>query len=539
MSERPLIMPRLGQAMEFGTVAEWLTEDGAAVQVGQPVASVESDKATYEIEATQAGVIRRLAAVGAEVPVGEPIATITSGIVQETAGAASGIGAVAPLPTRGEADRRPALAFADIGARPLASPRAKALARSLAVDIGAVSSHRPDGLIVAADVEVAAAARKAGRANDAPAAAGGVPLTPTQRTAAERLARSWRQAPHIVQMVEVDADQLATAAAAMREGRVAGTLNDLLIKAAADCLAQFPRLNARFGGDRLIPLPEVGVGLAVAAETGLTVPVVRGADRLSVAEIGEETRTLIAAARAGRLRPAQLGGASLTISNLGAYGIAFGTPVLNLDEPILVFVGALEERPVVRAGQIVAGRRVMLSIAYDHRVVDGLEAARFSQALKRRLETAAELLAGSADISALRLGVRELDANSPAGGLEVRVRDDRHAWIVDEPSITGGTDTGPDPVNLVLGALASCMVIALKLAARRRRIVLGEVRARLAANPQGKVKEAVLRLEVWSTAHETEVRSLLAPAKATCLVHDMLRPDLPVAVELTVHPADA
>jgi pyruvate dehydrogenase E2 component (dihydrolipoamide acetyltransferase) len=515
MSERPLIMPKLGQTMEFGTIAEWLTEDGAAVEVGQPIVSVESDKATYEIEATQAGVIRRLAALGAEIPVGEPIATISSG-----AG-------------------RPTLAFAAIGARPLASPRAKALARSLNVDIRSVSPHRPDGLIVAVNVEAAAAARGPARAVDAPADGEGLPLTPRQRTAAERLARSWRQAPHIVQMVEVDADQLATAAAAMREGRVAGTLNDLLIKAAADCLAHFPRLNARFGGDRLVPLSEVSVGLAVAAETGLTVPVVRGADRLSVAEIGEETRALIAAARAGRLGPGQLGGASLTISNLGAYGIAFGTPVLNLDEPILVFVGALEERPVVQAGRIVAGRRVTLSIAYDHRVVDGLEAARFSRALKRRLETAAELLPAAGDIPAPSLGARELEATSPPGGLEVRVRDARHAWTVDEPSIVGGADSGPDPVNLVLGALASCMVIALKLAARRRQIDLGEVRAHLAANPQGKVREAVLRLEVWSAAHEAEVRSLLAPAKATCLVHDMLRADLPVAVELTVHPADA
>jgi len=510
MSERPLVMPKLGQTMEFGTVAEWLTEDGAAVQIGQPVVSVESDKATYEIEAAQAGVIRHLAAVGAEIPAGEPIATIS-----------------------------PAFAPADVGARPLASPRAKALAGSLNIDIGAVSSHRSDVLIVAADVEAAAAAGKGRAPEGVPSPAEGVPLTPTQRTAAERLTRSWRQAPHIVQMVDVDAGQLAEAAAAMRDGRVAGAFNDLLIKAAADCLARFPRLNARFGGDRLLPLTEVSIGLAVAAETGLTVPVVRGADRLSVAEIGEQTRALIAAARAGRLRPGQLGGASLTISNLGAYGIAFGTPVLNLDEPILIFVGALEERPIVRAGRIEVGRRVMLSIAYDHRVVDGLEAARFSQALKRRLETAAELLPGFAASAAPRLAARELEAASPAGGLEVHMRDARHAWTVDEPAIVGGTDTGPDPVNLVLGALASCMVIALKLAARRRQVTLGEVRARLVANPQGKVKEAVLRLEVWSAAPEAEVRGLLAPAKASCLVQEMLRYDLPIALEITVHPAEA
>ena len=181
---------------------------------------------------------------------------------------------------------------------------------------------------------------------------GGVPLTRLQRVAADRLARSWAQAPHIVQMVEVDAEQLAQAAAALREGGV-GTLNDLLIKAAADCLARFPALNARFAGDRLIPRGEVAVGLAVATDAGLTVPVVRGADRLDLSEIAVRTQELIAAARSGRLGGGQVGGASLTISNLGAYGIAFGTPVLNLDEPILIFVGAVEDRAVVRGGQVV------------------------------------------------------------------------------------------------------------------------------------------------------------------------------------------
>ncbi|WP_293676625.1 2-oxo acid dehydrogenase subunit E2 [uncultured Phenylobacterium sp.] len=587
MTDHPLIMPKLGQAMEYGAIAEWLAADGTVVRAGQAVASVESDKATFEIEATKSGVIHHLAGVGDEIPVGEPFAMIGEGAEAQTGGAyalptdgpAAGAAAVQPAapaaaagaPAGVSADRPLAsprakalahrlgvdllrvaahradglIVAADVKAlaaagRPLASPKARAVAQSLNVDLGQVAAHRTDGLIVASDVEAAATrARPAPQATvaAAPAAEAGVALTRLQRVAADRLSRSWAQAPHIVQMVEVDAAQLASASTALREAGGRGTLNDLLIKAAADCLARFPALNARFAGDRLVPLGEVAIGLAVATDAGLTVPVVRGADQLNLGEIAARTRELISAARSGRLSGGQVGGAGLTISNLGAYGIAFGTPVLNLDEPILVFVGAMEERPIVRDGQVVVGYRTTLSIAYDHRVVDGLAAARFSRALKTRLETVAELLPGPATPPAPALADRELRVSSQADALAVQVRSARHAWTVDEPAAVGGRDAGPDPVTLVLGGLASCMVIAFKLAARRRKVPLGEVRAHLTANPEGKLTGAAIRLEAWSSAPEVDVRKLLAPAKATCLVHDMLRPDLPITIDLDVHPA--
>ena len=543
MSPRPVIMPKLGQAMEFGAVAEWLAADGAMVRAGDPIALVESDKATFEIEAAASGVIHHLVAIGDEIPVGEPFASIADA-------AEAGAGDPQPLSSRAPpAPRRlqPALATGVAGrsaearplmssplaSPPLASPKAKALAHALNVDIGEVSPHRVDGLIVAADVEAVAAARPAAARQGA--ADGEILLTRLQRIAAERLSRSWSQAPHIVQMIEVDAGPLSEAAARLRQGGERATLNDLLIKAAADCLALHPALNVRFAGDRVIPRPDVSIGLAVSTDAGLTVPVVRDADRLGLAEITGRTRELIAAARAGRLATGEIGDAGLTISNLGAYGIAFGTPVLNLDEAILVFVGAIEERPVVQAGRIVAGRRTTLSIAYDHRVVDGLAAARFSRALKARLERIGDLTPAQT----VRLGEREIEAVSAADGLRVNVRSARHAWTIDEPTSLGGSDAGPDPVAMVLGALASCLVIAFKLTARRRQVAVDEVRAHLSANPSGRVSEAVLHLDVWSAAPEPEVRKLLAPAKAICLVQDLLRPDLPVAIDLVLHPAQA
>ncbi len=566
-----LVMPQLGQAMEFGTIAEWLMADGAAVQAGQVIASVESDKATYEIEATASGVLHHMAAVGDEVPVGQPLAEIGDGDVRAPQGAYA-LPPEQAVASAGSAPTRAAPALSVDGGRVLASPKARALAQSLNVDLNTVSAHRADGLVVASDVEAAAeagrtlaspkargladtlgvdlkavSAHRADKlivASDVEAAAAarktakpageGVPLTRLRRTGADRLARSWRQAPHFVQMIEVDATQIVKATGQMRRGGL-GTMNDLLIKVAADCLAKFPALNSRFEDDRLVPFDGINVGLAVATDDGLTVPVVRGADGLSLEALAGQTRELVTAARANKLTGRQIGGASLTISNLGAYGIAFGTPVLNLDEPVLIFVGAIEDRPVGRNGQIVLRAMTTLSVCYDHRAVDGLQAALFSRALKQRLESLEGLLPDTADEPAAELAHRQLEARSPGDGVQVSLRSTHHSWIVDEPVAAGGEDAGPDPVTYVLGGLLSCMIIAFKLAAKRRSVAIDQVRGAISATPHGKVKEASLRLDVWSLAPEADVQKLLASAKATCFVHDMLKPDLAITVDLTVH----
>ena len=470
MTSHRLVMPQLGQAMEFGVIAEWLVADGARVRTGQPIASVESDKATYEIEATADGALRHMAAVGDEVPVGQPLAEIAGSDGAASATSPQGAYAIPPEAATGPA-AAPVVARAasasDAGGRTLASPKARASARSLGVDLSRVAAHREDGLITAADVEAAAAAARplaspkargladslgveltadtphrpdrlivaadveaaaAARKAATKPATEGAPLTRLRRIGADRLARSWRQAPHFVQMIEVDATRLSKATGLMRRAGVAGALNDVLIKVAADCVARHPALNARFDDDKLIPFAEISVGLAVATDDGLTVPVVRAANSLSLAEVAAATRDLVAAARSGKLSGRQLGGASLTISNLGAYGIAFGTPVLNLDEPVLIFVGAIEERPVGRNGQIVLCPMTTLSVCFDHRVVDGLQAALFSRALKQRLESLEGLVPDDASApAAAQFAERQLEArvgwSRRAGGLGCGARD--------------------------------------------------------------------------------------------------------------------
>jgi pyruvate/2-oxoglutarate dehydrogenase complex dihydrolipoamide acyltransferase (E2) component/uncharacterized OsmC-like protein len=523
-SRHAVVMPQLGQAMEFGTITQWLVAEGTQVTSGQAIALVETDKASYELEATAAGTIRRFAAIGAEVAVGEAVAQIDDGAAasspvqpQTLQEVQSPVGAARPVAPRRKAGR------------PLASPKARALAPTVQVDLGEVLSRRADGLIVAHDVELAAAARRA----SAPAGgSGAIPLNRLRRTAADRLARSWQQAPHFVQMIEVDASRLSQAITAIREGRLGATFNDILIKVAADTLARFPDLNARFADGGLVMSEAVVVGLAVSTDQGLTVPVLRNVAQRSLAEVANASADLVARAREGRLAPSDFGAGSLTVSNLGRYGVAFGTPVLNLDEPILIFVGAIDERPV---GQIVLRPMTTLSVCFDHRVVDGLRAAQFSQALKAALEALDGIIPAPAFEP--ELNERELLATSK-NRLAVDVQARGHRWVVDEPQAIGGEDRGPDPVTLALGSLLSCMIVAFKLVARRRGVAINKVEARLAATPKGKVKQIEIGLDIWSSAASADVQKMLAPAKAMCLVNDMLRSDLPIAVNLTVHPLD-
>jgi pyruvate/2-oxoglutarate dehydrogenase complex dihydrolipoamide acyltransferase (E2) component/uncharacterized OsmC-like protein len=520
-----IVMPQLGQAMESGVVLEWMAADGAAVVIGQLIAQVESDKAVYEIEAHHEGILRHAVMAGDQVAVGEAIARVESGQADTIAVPSLQSAASESIATPVSVQPRAAEPN-----RALASPKARVLAQQTGLDLAGVPSRRADGLIVAADVDMAAAQSVGAAASLLPTA---IPMTRLRRTAAERLTRSWQQAPHFVQMIEVDASRLSRALELIRERRVTYTFNDLLIKLAADTLAQFPDINARYANGTLVPQNSVDVGLAVATPEGLTVPVIRRVHTRSLADIAENSAALVGAARAGRLTTKDLGQASLTVSNLGRYGVAFGTPVLNLDEPILIFVGAIQQRPVGVNGQIKLLPMTTLSICFDHRVVDGLRAAEFSQAIKQAFEALAGVLPDE-DHAEPKLGERELAAFS-GEALAVSLQSHRHRWVVDEPPELGGADSGPDPVTLALSGLLSCMIVAFKLTARRRKVVLTKVEGRLTATPSGKVKEITIALDVWSDADPAIVQKLLAPSKATCLVHDLLRPDLSLALELQVH----
>ncbi len=384
----PIRIPRLGHSMTEATVIAWLVPKGVEVRAGQPVLSIETEKAEYEIEAPADGRLSEpLVGEQATAAVGTVLGYVLApGEVIATAAAVA-----APAPKRHPAEPS-AAPLQRGGGRPV-SPRARRLAGELGVDLSAVEGTGVDGLIVEADVQRAAA----GGASEGRRIRERRPLTSIQKTAVRRVTEAWREVPHIVQMVDADVsmiEQLRRAWKASAWDLATITFTDVVMKAGAQALMQHPELNAGVVGDELVLYSDVNAGVAVDTPRGLVVPVIRNADRRTLLEVARESKRLAELARQHRLTPEHMEDGSFTVSNLGVFGIRAGLPILNSPEAVLVFVGAIEDRAVVRDGAVVVRPMVTLSIAYDHRVADGVAAARLSSAIKGLIEDPSLLVAG-------------------------------------------------------------------------------------------------------------------------------------------------
>jgi pyruvate dehydrogenase E2 component (dihydrolipoamide acetyltransferase) len=372
-----VIMPALGMAQETGKVLRWLKSEGDAVEQGAPIMEIETDKVTVDIEAPATGTLAGLRVPeGAEVPIGGVVAVIlavgeetppeTTAAVEPTAQASSLV-----QETRGP--RR-------AGRRPLASPKARRLAAERGVDVAALAGSGPRGAVLATDVESARAM---------PLEVGAI-----WRRMAERTTQSWQTAPHFYLLREVDASRLEAwrASTRKRAGYERVTHTDLLVKLAAAALREHPHVNGHWREGGIVAAEEVNIGIAVAVDDGLVVPVVHGADRLELREIAASREELVQAARTGKLRPQDLGGGTFTISNLGMYGVDAFSAVLNGPQAAILAVGRIADRvaAIDRAPEV----RPMctLTVSFDHRVVDGARAARFLETLADLVEEPAGLV---------------------------------------------------------------------------------------------------------------------------------------------------
>lgn len=408
-------MPQLGFDMQEGTLVRWLKQPGDAVQRGEPIAEIETDKAVIEIEAFESGTLTKLLVEeGTTVPVGEPIAVLDTGEEGEAADAAptgpapdhaaTGDGA-ATAPTTAAAPPAPEPsiqpggdpAAADGGPRVKASPLARRLASEHGVNLRQLSGSGPGGRIVKADVLQAAQARPAApAAPSAPAAEDRVvPLTRMRQTIARRMTESKQQAPHFYVTMAVDMDKAMELRASLNElgdGETRVSVNDLVVKAAAIALQKHPSLNASFEGDAIRIHGAVHMAIAVALEDGLITPVIRDAHAKSLLQIAQEARELAEAARTGGLRPDQYQGGTFTISNLGMFGVEEFSAIINPPQGAILAVSAVREEAVVRDGQLAVGRVMRVTVSADHRVADGAQVALFLQELKHILENPLRLL---------------------------------------------------------------------------------------------------------------------------------------------------
>ena len=390
----PVKLPRLGQGMESGTVVKWLKTEGDAVAKGDLLYELDTEKVTQEVEAEVAGVLLKIAVPQGEVAVGTTLAFI--GEPGEVVELPEPEPPVAAPPTERELPPVAIIAAPassperEEGERIKASPLARRLARERGIDLAAVSGTGPDGRIVAEDVEHIAAGPAPPTAA-APAPPGAeverVELTSIRRTIARRLTEAW-EIP-VFQLV-ISADM--TAANRLLEHRreldpeSRVTVTDLLVTVTAAALMRHREVNAQFTEDALLVFPSASVGIAVATDRGLVVPVVHGAERLSLAEVASARADVVGRAREGALRHEDLEGGTFTVSNLGMFGLDQFAAVLNPPEAAILAVAAIQERAVVRDGQIVARPMMTMTLTCDHRAVDGAPAATFLETVKALLE---------------------------------------------------------------------------------------------------------------------------------------------------------
>ncbi|HEY7950851.1 MAG TPA: dihydrolipoamide acetyltransferase family protein [Solirubrobacterales bacterium] len=439
-----VVMPRLSDSMEEGTILQWLKQVGDEVSVGDELVEIETDKANMAYESDVEGTLSEiLVQEGETVAIGTPIARVGGESADASAESAAGpvvgeggalrAGAqrpsstpptptppaekainAAPTAATGEAD-----AAQDGDGRPKASPVARRIAKERGLDLGELEGSGPGGRIVKADVERAASAAgpvvgEGGALRAGAQRPSSTPPTPTppaeeasrpetakgevthedlsklQSTIARRMAESKATAPHFYLEAEIDMSRLVEARkqikAAAREGDVVPSFNDMVVKACALALREHPRANGAYRDGRFELYSRVNVGVAVATDDGLVVPTVSDADRKSLRQIASDARALAQRVRDGQITPPELSGATFTVSNLGMFGIDVFAAVINPPQAAILAVGAIAERPVVRDGAIVTAHLMRVNLACDHRILYGAPAAEFLARIRSLLE---------------------------------------------------------------------------------------------------------------------------------------------------------
>jgi len=416
-------MPKLSDTMEEGTVLEWKKENGSEVHRGDVLADIESDKAAFELEAEADGVLQIVIQQGEAVPVGDVIATIGESATAPSPPGRAGEGPAGPTPAaeapakelpelpkrrRGETDEpagAPRTAAGD--GRTKASPLARRLAAQMGVNLDQVKGSGPDGRIVKEDV--IAAADRAGDSAPAPsrAARPAPPPRPTgpeveveeptrmQALIARRMTESKTTVPHFYVTIETRMDEAMSVRDQLRR-TVAGaeklTVTDLLVRACALALVKFPEVNSSWVDGRFERKRRVNVGVAVAREKGLVVPVIRDADRKDLVQLSIEGRQLVERARAGKATQEDLSGGSFSISNLGMYGVDEFQAIINPPESGILAIGGVKDAVVVDDGEISVAKVMRMTLSVDHRVYYGATAAEFLAEVVRLMENPVSLV---------------------------------------------------------------------------------------------------------------------------------------------------
>jgi len=385
-------MPALGMAQEKGTLVSWLKGEGESVKKGEPLMEVETDKATVEIEAPASGILADVtASPGDEVPVGQKIAAILDPAEARPTKRKATPATLHqnPLP-QGEGTgegRRTASTPRHVGERVAASPAARKIAKEKGIDLASLKGTGPEGSVVAEDV-LRATQEETPAPGGPPKVKETVSLTAMRRIVGRRMAQSKQSAPHFY--VSMDSDMTAvegkrTEWKAKRE-EIVPSINDFILWASAQALRDFPSLNAAYTDEGIQLFADINIGVAVAIEEGLVVPVIRNADRLTLPQLAQRSRALAEKAQRKKLFPLDCEGGTFTVSNLGMLGVDNFVAIINPPQCAILAVGRVAPRVVAGQGEMAIRSMMTMTLSADHRIVDGVIAARFLQGVKGLLE---------------------------------------------------------------------------------------------------------------------------------------------------------
>lgn len=430
---KDVIMPALGMAQETGTLIQWLKKPGDAVTKGEPLMEIETDKATVEIEAPATGTLSSITAqAGDVIPVGQRIALILAPgesdssaspqIPPEPASSPQTVSkpqpfSATPVAARlaaehniditkiqangGQIRKEDVLAYMEergktkeiIPSRVLASPKARRLAKESGIDLTTINGTGPDGAIIVSNLQSLITPSSILRSSNSPITTHQLPTTKMWRVMADRLTQAWTTIPHFYLIREVNASRLISwKEKAQKNSTEKITYTDLLVKLTAATLKQYPRLNASWIKDNIVLNPEINIGLAVAVDDGLLVPVIHHADEMNLSQLASSRSGIVNRAKSNKLSLDDLSGGTFTISNLGMYGVDAFNAIVNPPQAAILAISRIADRVVPVNGQPAVQPMMTLSLSCDHRVVDGARGAEFLQALADLIEEPLQLL---------------------------------------------------------------------------------------------------------------------------------------------------
>lgn len=405
-----ILMPKLSDTMEEGTIISWYVDEGDEVKAGDAIAEVETDKAVMDLQSFSSGILRKkLLEPGQAAPIGALIAVLGTADedISDIVGGAAEVNPVAPAPKPVEEPKpaapTPVAPSAEAGeGRVMVSPAAKKLAEERGVDLGKVHGTGPGGRIVEKDILDAAGGTTPAAPkppiqpapSTPPVAAPPVPdevkdLSQMRKAIVRQMAKSKAPVPHFYLTMEIPMEKAMEVVTELKDTHpeIPVGINDLIIKAAAEALGKFPQLNSSYVEEnRVVVHKSIDIGIAVGLEDGLIAPVIRDCGNKSLRDISAASKAIVERARKRALQPEEYTGATFTITNLGMFGVESFTAIINPPEAAILAIGAIRDVPVAEDGHLRVGKRMMVTLSCDHRVVDGMQGAQFLQEFRHLME---------------------------------------------------------------------------------------------------------------------------------------------------------